>query len=165
MTSTQGIIDSPRRSGSLVIKSSKIAEKSEVKVPQSCPTLCNPMDSTVLGLLQARILEWVSCPFSSGSSWPRSRTGVSCIAGGFFTKWTIREAKNCWEVTWQLFFSPFDIRGEEGAEQWEVLLSLSKGTVWMLAISRCCADDSINSRSPSYRACASLNPGNKSSPF
>ena len=35
-----------------------------------------------------RILEWVAYPFSSGSSWPRNQTGVSCIAGGFFTSWT-----------------------------------------------------------------------------
>ena len=39
-----------------------------------------------------RILEWVAHPFSSGSSWPRNWTGVSCIAGGFFTNWAIREA-------------------------------------------------------------------------
>ena len=39
-----------------------------------------------------RILEWVAYPFSSGSSQPRNQTGVSCIAGRFFTNWTIREA-------------------------------------------------------------------------
>ena len=39
-----------------------------------------------------RTLEWVAYPFSSGSSWPRNRTRVSCIAGGFFTNWAIREA-------------------------------------------------------------------------
>ena len=39
-----------------------------------------------------RILEWVAYPFSSGSSWPRNRTGVSCIAGRFFTNWAMREA-------------------------------------------------------------------------
>ena len=38
-----------------------------------------------------RILEWVAYPFSRRSSWPRNRTGVSCIAGGFFTNWAIRE--------------------------------------------------------------------------
>ena len=38
-----------------------------------------------------RILEWVAYPFSRGSSWPRNQTGVSCIAGGFFTNWAIRE--------------------------------------------------------------------------
>ena len=39
-----------------------------------------------------RILEWVASPFSSRSSWPRNRTGVSWIAGGFYTNWAIREA-------------------------------------------------------------------------
>ena len=39
-----------------------------------------------------RILEWVAYPFSRGSSQPRNRTGVSCIAGRFFTYWAIREA-------------------------------------------------------------------------
>ena len=38
-----------------------------------------------------RILEWVGYPFSCGSSWPRNRTRVSCIAGRFFTNWAIRE--------------------------------------------------------------------------
>ena len=38
-----------------------------------------------------RLLEWAAYPFSSGSSWPKNRTGVSCIAGGFFTNWAIRE--------------------------------------------------------------------------
>ena len=38
------------------------------------------------------ILEWVAYPFSSRSSWPRNWTGVTCIAGGFFTNWTIKEA-------------------------------------------------------------------------
>ena len=68
----------------------------KVKVIQSCPTLCDPMDHTVHGILQARILEWAAFPFSSGSFQPRNRTGVSCIAGGFFTEvsgkpWAIKE--------------------------------------------------------------------------
>ena len=41
--------------------------RSEVKVAQSCPTLCSPMDYTVHGSLQARILEWVAVPFFRGS--------------------------------------------------------------------------------------------------
>ena len=41
-----------------------------------------------------RILGWVAIPFSSGSPQPRSQTGVSCIAGGFFTNWTIREGSS-----------------------------------------------------------------------
>jgi len=43
--------------------------------------------SSAHGILQARILEWVVIPFSRESSWPRDRTQVSCIAGGFFTIW------------------------------------------------------------------------------
>ena len=39
-----------------------------------------------------RILGWVAYPFSSGSSQPRNQTGVSCIAGRFFTNWAITEA-------------------------------------------------------------------------
>ena len=57
----------------------------KVKAVQSCPTLCNPMDYTVHGMLQARILEWVAVPFSRGSSQPRDRTQVSHIADGFLT--------------------------------------------------------------------------------
>ena len=54
--------------------------------------LYDPMDYTVRGIFQARILEWVSSPFSRGSSRPRNQTRVSCIAGGFFTNWATREA-------------------------------------------------------------------------
>ena len=45
-----------------------------MRVAQSCLTLCDPMDYTVHGILQARILEWVAFPFSRGSSQPRDRT-------------------------------------------------------------------------------------------
>ena len=60
--------------------------ESESEVTQSCLTLCNPMDcsppgSSVHGILQARILEWVAISFSRGSSQPRDRTQVSRIAG------------------------------------------------------------------------------------
>ena len=55
-----------------------------MKVTQLCLTL---RPHAVHGILQARILEWVACPFSRGSSWPRNWTWVSCIAGGFFTNW------------------------------------------------------------------------------
>ena len=59
-------------------------------VTQSCPTLCIPMDcslpgSSVRGILQARIVEWVAIPFSRESSQPRNRTHISCTAGRFFT--------------------------------------------------------------------------------
>ena len=67
-------------------------------VIQSCPALCDPMDcsppgSSVHGILQARILEWVSISSSRGSSPPRDRTWVSCIAGQLFTNRATREAR------------------------------------------------------------------------
>ena len=46
-----------------------------------------PHGSSVYGILQARILEWVDIPFSRGSSQQRDQTQVSCIAGGFFAIW------------------------------------------------------------------------------
>ena len=56
-----------------------------VKVAQLCLALCIPMDYTVHGILQARILEWVAFPFSRWSSQLSDQTQVSHIAGGFFT--------------------------------------------------------------------------------
>ena len=109
----------------LGIPSPDLGKRSEVKVTLSCPALCDPMDYTVHGILQARILEWVAFPFSRGvfptqgsdpgllhcrqilyqlshkgspriqewvaypfssrSPQPSNQTGVSGIAGGFFT--------------------------------------------------------------------------------
>ena len=46
-----------------------------------------------MGILQARILEWVAMPFSRGSSRPRDWTRLSCVAGRFFTSWAVREAQ------------------------------------------------------------------------
>ena len=56
----------------------------KVNVTQSCLTLYDPLEYTVYGILQDRILEWVAFPFSMGSSQPRNQTRVFCIAGGFF---------------------------------------------------------------------------------
>ena len=56
------------------------------------PVDCSPSSSSVHGILQARILEWVAVSFSRGSSWPRDRTQVSRIAGRFFTDRAMREA-------------------------------------------------------------------------
>ena len=53
-------------------------------------SLWPPIDYTVQGILQARILEWVAFPFSRESFQPRDRTEVSHIAGGFFTSWATR---------------------------------------------------------------------------
>ena len=76
------------------------ARSEEVKwseVAQSCPTLCDPTDcslpgSSLHGILQARVLEWVATSFSRGSSLPRDRTWVSSIPGRCFNLWAAREA-------------------------------------------------------------------------
>ena len=70
-----------------------VLKKVKVKVAQSV-TLCDPMDYTVHGILQARILEWVAFPFSRGFSQPRDGTQISLTAGGFFTSWATRKPKN-----------------------------------------------------------------------
>ena len=64
--------------------------KLKLLVAQLCLTLCNPMNcsppgSSVHGILQARILEWVASPSPGKSSRLRDQTWVSCMAGGFFT--------------------------------------------------------------------------------
>ena len=63
--------------------------KRESEVTQSCPTLCDPMDCSLLGfsihgIFQAKVLEWVAISFSKGSSRPRHRTQVSHIPGRRF---------------------------------------------------------------------------------
>ena len=86
-----------------------------VIVAQLCLILCNPMDysppsSSVHGISQARILEWVTISFPRGSFQPRDWTVVSCIAGRFFTIWATRgcprwyllkECMNKWVNEWE----------------------------------------------------------------
>ena len=68
------------------------------EVAQSCLTLCNPVDCSlpgfsIYGILQARIMEWVTISFPRGSYRPRDRTRVSCIGGRHFNLWATREAR------------------------------------------------------------------------
>ena len=78
----------------------------------SCSVVSNsvwPMDhslpgSSVPGILQVRILEWVSVAFSRGSFQPRDRIQVSCIAGGFFTTWDTRKLENFINQTQMITF-------------------------------------------------------------
>ena len=78
--------------------------ESESEVAQLCLTLCDPMDcslpgSSVHGIFQARILEWVAISFSRGSSQPSDRTQVSHIVGRCFTIWATRGMQNTsWEM-------------------------------------------------------------------
>ena len=85
--------------GIRILPSQHCVLKMKVLVTQTHPTLCDPMDcsppdSSVHGILQARILERVANPSSRGPSWHRDRTQVSCIAGRFFTIWATRETSN-----------------------------------------------------------------------
>ena len=73
--------------------------ESESEVAQSCLTLCDPMDcslpsSSVDGIFQAIVLEWIAISFSRGSSRPRDRTQVSCIVDRRFTVWAISKNKS-----------------------------------------------------------------------
>ena len=78
-------------------------------VAQSCPTLCDPMDgslpgSSLHGIFQARIREWVAISFSRRSSPPRDQTWVSRMADRCFTVWATREVSTVWEGS--LFSTP-----------------------------------------------------------
>ena len=81
---------------------------------QLCPALCDPMNYTVHGILQARILEWVTFLFSRGSSQPRDRIQVSRIASRVFTSWATREVQcrrprfNSWvgKIHWRRDITP-----------------------------------------------------------
>ena len=79
----------------------EVSDKNVYVCAQWCLTLCNPMDcslpgSSVHGIFQVRILEWVTISFSKGSSQPRNRTSVSCVScigtRGFLTTGTTWEA-------------------------------------------------------------------------
>ena len=69
---------------------------------------CSQPDSSVHGILQAKILEWVALPSSRGSSWPGDQTHISygsCIAGGFFTTEPLGEAQrqDYWSIMWKQY--------------------------------------------------------------
>ena len=77
---------------SLAPPGKSLSRKVEVLVAQLCPTLCDSMDysppgSSVPGIFQARILEWVAVPFCRESSQPRDQTQVSCIS--YIGRWVL----------------------------------------------------------------------------
>ena len=104
-------------------------------VTQSCSTLCDPMDcsppgSSLHGILQARILEWVAIPFSRGSSRLRDGAQVSCPAGRFFAVWATREALSMeagTEVSGCTWHTP---EVSPGCEQAAFFLWLSQAAFW-----------------------------------
>ena len=89
---------------------------------QSCPPLWDtmdhsPPDSSVHGILQARILEWVAMPSSRGFSWPRDWTHVSCIASEFFTHWATWEAQKYLTIVHKLPVCQLGCRLSEWSSQ------------------------------------------------
>ena len=111
----------------------------KVSVTQSCLTLCNPMDccppgSSVHGILQARILEWVAIPFSRGSSRPWNRTWVSCTADSFPSEPPGKQL-----VSWLVVF---ECAGS---------LVLREGPLWLQR-----AEETPYGRAPASAAAASL---------
>ena len=113
--------------------------KHESEVAQSCPTLCDPMECSLLGsslqgILQARILEWVAISFSRGASQPRDRTQVSHIAGRCFNLWATRVAR-LYSKSFKLGFSSTQTKnfqmyslGLKKAEEAEIKLPTFIGT-------------------------------------
>ena len=100
------------------------------------PTGCSPPGSSVHGILQARILEWVAILFSRGSSPPRDRTQVSHIAGRFFTIWAMREALMriiylksglFWKIVQPGFWNKEDTEGRVKA----AFRSCTKNVIWL----------------------------------
>ena len=78
---------------SMTVKMKLSENKSHSVMSDSCnPMDCSPPGSSVHGILQARILEWVAISFSRRSFQPKDRTQVSCVAGGFFAIWATQEA-------------------------------------------------------------------------
>ena len=93
-----------------------------IKVAQWCLTLCDAMDcsppgSSFHGILQARIVEWITMLSSKGSSWPREWTQVSCIWGRFFTVWATRKVKillpRCFISNKPLFLIVLEVRNSK----------------------------------------------------
>ena len=88
------------------------------------PSDCSLPSSSVHGILQARILEWVAIPFSRGSSQPRDQSWVSRIVGRFFTIWATREA-----VTEHIPY--INTRHCAGHSDYTILVNRSKNTAWL----------------------------------
>ena len=102
-------------------------ENMEVLVTQLCLTLCDPMncrppDSSVCGILQARLLEWVAIPFSRRSSQPKDgTTRVSHISGRFSTVWATGEALSesiCFLNKFSLYLTQTVKRSLAGCSPW-----------------------------------------------
>ena len=92
-------------------------------VAQSCLTFRDPMNCSlpgfsVLGILQARVLEWLAMPSSRGSSQPRDWTQVSCFKGRIFISWATREAQNVTDFVFMISVIPLFYIKENKLFKW-----------------------------------------------
>ena len=92
------------------------------------PVDCNPPGSSVLGILQERILEWVAIPLSRGSFPPKDRTQVSYITGRFFTIWATRETPDLSQRFHKMHF--MENPKNRGA-WWITVLGVAKNWTWL----------------------------------
>ena len=105
------------------------------KVPQLCPTLCDPwtvdqQSPLSMKILQARILEWVAIPSFRGSSQSRYQTQVPCTAGAFFTIWATSPVQSLSPV--QLLATPWAAAHQASlsiANSWSLLKLMSTESV------------------------------------
>ena len=126
----------------------------EVKATQSCPTLCDPMDYTVHGSLQARILEWEAFPFSMGSSQPRDWTQVSCI-GQILYQLSHQESPSYWVST----FIPFVCRAQLYVYSFpEIVLLISWKFIATIGFLFICPTDSFSFVRAFIRVCSQFFP-------
>ena len=87
---------------------------------------CSPPGSSVSEILQARILEWESIPFSRGSSQSKDRTWVSCTAGRLFTICTTREALDTLKAESEEELKSLSMKGKEESEKVGLKLNIQK---------------------------------------
>ena len=120
--------------------------ESESEVAQSYPTLCDPMDcslscSSVHGIFQARVLEWIAISFSRGSSRPRNLARVSCITGRRFTIWATREAEVLLNERW-IQPKSYQPDGRQESDIWvgRVMTTFWSHCVW---VCRLCPDEGL----------------------
>ena len=117
-------------------------------VTQLCLTLYDPMDcslpgSSVYGILQTRISEWVAIPFSRGSSQPRDKIQVSCIASRLFTITATRVAQVTWSclTIYNPMLNTVELRGVWG-NQWKITVHQHFSLLQVTLFSRSVVSDS-----------------------
>ena len=119
---------------------------------------CSLPGSTIHGIFQARVLEWVAISFSRGSSWPRDRTQISCIAGRCLTIWATRKAREGHSNPLQ--YSSLENPMDRGA--WATVHRVTKSHRWLKSLST--HKRNIQIRSVTQSCLTLCNPMNCSTP-